>query len=926
MISSKQKRQPGKKPRSSDFAHPPKRQRTPRQANTQNRTTVVESDPPPIDTALNVEVSSTPLEPLFPQIAVATGPAESLSLNDQTPLSLVLRPPTDDCSDSLDGFSSAAPATVALDGSLERPLDVDSISLVSPQPSLLLEPDPLCSLGVPTPAYEVIESTIDPVLQLNLPSKVRHGDTHFVSTPSSKASGSWAVLSGADSHLCRFCGASLAKRDHLLSALGHILGEGFYRKNGMQRKTSAVVPKCRLAPPVAVSQARSEMKKLLQPAAKPAKIEIALPSAPSATSQTQISWVTQHTVLTKATMLLAQQNLPFSHFDSAEFKDFIQTVLAVGRLHYRDFGSYQLRQHIETVYLETKTQVVQHLTNRRGPLHVSIDSCTFNTTKLIFNVLVSDEISEWYIGHATIDHLVAKDYRSMVSVFSTGLKMVENMVQIPLIAPIAPASHQPSCSVLDQLPCMRGMQSELSFELIFSHPVATIVTDGAPVNKKALQTLRTSFPEVIGIICTAHGLNLLVKHLVNKTPWMKSILNQVLEVIKFFRNRTRPRKILAMAHSKQLLLPAPTRFCYAVLSLQSFLAAAQHLKDLASSDLVSPELLKPCQQEWIKLQTDLQRSGGADAEQFQHILSLLRNSALYERAGSLLRILTPVFCLLRLFDKSSPGACGWVVCSVANLRQTLHRLITEEFQRFFESSLAECLMVVNERIRYLCTPPTVLAFFLNPLAIPHMAPEMLDNLWNTASARNSTQVEYAYQLALDCFNDCVSHLPLHINHKITQEYRDFLFYAKNHCIAWGSAQEDFVNRNFFNLQKLRSRLLSSPAVSSSSERAFSALRRIETSDRNRLSERHTEMLAFLNANLRSRSAKTALSWDDFQKVFDSQAAANIARLEDSIDHELDGAPHSEMLGSAEESEDELSELSTHDSDLSLSQFMESPNS
>ena len=135
-----------------------------------------------------------------------------------------------------------------------------------------------------------------------------------------------------------------------------------------------------------------------------------------------------------------------------------------------------------------------------------------------------------------------------------------------------------------------------------------------------------------------------------------------------------------------------------------------------------------------------------------------------------------------------------------------------------------------------------------------------------------------------------------------------------------------MNRNFFNLQKLRSRLLSSPAVSSSSERAFSALRRIETSDRNRLSERHTEMLAFLNANLRSRSAKTALSWDDFQKVFDSQAAANIARLEDSIDHELDGAPHSEMLGSAEESEDELSELSTHDSDLSLSQLMESPTS
>ena len=45
----------------------------------------------------------------------------------------------------------------------------------------------------------------------------------------------------------------------------------------------------------------------------------------------------------------------------------------------------------------------------------------------------------------------------------------------------------------------------------------------------------------------------------------------------------------------------------------------------------------------------------------------------------------------------------------------------------------------------------------------------------------------------------------------------------------------------------------------------------------------------------------------------------------TVEHD-DVLVSSEMLGSAEESEDELSELSTHDSDLSLSQLMESPNS
>ena len=84
--------------------------------------------------------------------------------------------------------------------------------------------------------------------------------------------------------------------------------------------------------------------------------------------------------------------------------------------------------------------------------------------------------------------------------------------------------------------------------------------------------------------------------------------------------------------------------------------------------------------------------------------------------------------------------------------------------------------------------------------------------------------------------------------------------------AWSTHHETQVSSRFPIISKLITRLVSSPAVSSPSERSFSTTRRIEKGDRNRLSEKMTEMLSFINVNMRARIPKVPISWADLEKA------------------------------------------------------------
>ena len=379
-------------------------------------------------------------------------------------------------------------------------------------------------------------------------------------------------------------------------------------------------------------------------------------------------------------ILVSQKFLSFAVFDSPEFGEFMRTALELGKSRYKPITSYNLKKHIESVYAETKVQVNHCLLEGRGSLHFSIDSCTFNTTKNIFNVIAMTSNSEWYIGHAEINHLEKKNTAAISRVFLSAIRMIEELTAMQEAESSAPGLAHPTfpqgTSFWDQIP-HPTQQSSVGSSSFFAHPIATPIVDGPAVNKSALKELARTYPELMSIICTGHGLNLMMKHLVNQTPWMSKVESDVGDIIMFFRNKSRPREILSLSHPYQLKAAPVTRFCYLAITLQSFIRATKSLKQIGSASLTDPPQRSEMQVEWIKLRTDL---SGLDLIQYEKIQQLVGVGNLYERVESLYSILLPIYLLFRLFDKSSPGACSWVFCSLLHLRQVLNAKIRCEFQ------------------------------------------------------------------------------------------------------------------------------------------------------------------------------------------------------------------------------------------------------
>lgn len=158
------------------------------------------------------------------------------------------------------------------------------------------------------------------------------------------------------------------------------------------------------------------------------------------------------------------------------------------------------------------------------------------------------------------------------------------------------------------------------FDNLFQHPIATITVDGTAVKKSALRSLSNTHPHIIGLICCVHSLNLLMKHLVNKVPWMSHTLDESKKIIKFFKNRQRPREILKIEYPKQLSLPPETRFCYSLLALKGLSEASNALKSLARATITENAALSSMKKEWVRLHQDYQSNDKKKLVVIQDIL------------------------------------------------------------------------------------------------------------------------------------------------------------------------------------------------------------------------------------------------------------------------------------------------------------------
>ena len=366
-----------------------------------------------------------------------------------------------------------------------------------------------------------------------------------------------------------------------------------------------------------------------------------------------------------------------------------------------------------------------------------------------------------------------------------------------------------------------------------------------------------------------------------------------------------------MQFQKQLPLPPTTRFCYSFLSLHALSKAANHLQSLGRATITDERSRSEMQNHWAKLHADY---SGQDKKKLLAIQTIIRDETFYSRIESMVTILHPIHSLLRVFDKSAPKACGWLFSALLHLRHVITNRIHTEFNKLSIVGIAEASSVLDERLRYIATPPVVLAFFLNPEAVEATRPELLQGFWKIR--KEKSKAEETLDIASKFYEKVFISSSYSFRTQAEQEFTRFQQYCKESS-PWQPHHEQELTSRFPIISALRSRLASSPMVSSTSERSFSTTRRIEAKDRNRLSEQTTEMLTLINSNMRSRLPKVPLSWNDIEKALYCENGSEeidrlLAEVADNVPIEEDNVPESIVSEPSE--------------DLLIRQLQNSPNS
>jgi hypothetical protein len=128
--------------------------------------------------------------------------------------------------------------------------------------------------------------------------------------------------------------------------------------------------------------------------------------------------------------------------------------------------------------------------------------------------------------------------------------------------------------------------------------VRAVITDNAANMKLAWRLLKDKYPTLITYGCQAHGLNLLIRDIIN-LPLIKKVLGKCMKIIKFFTQKQLPRQWLKNVQlekgGKEIALtkPVETRWGSHLASFESILKNREHLQTLAITfkDNIKPRLL-----------------------------------------------------------------------------------------------------------------------------------------------------------------------------------------------------------------------------------------------------------------------------------------------------------------------------------------------
>lgn len=141
-----------------------------------------------------------------------------------------------------------------------------------------------------------------------------------------------------------------------------------------------------------------------------------------------------------------------------------------------------------------------------------------------------------------------------------GEHIVNFLVKAPLHPPIFYKSINTTGIVQDAENTSEAIIKVL--EDLGPQKFSSVVTDNAPVLKSAWRKIEEKYPNVSAYCCAAHGINLLVKDILQ--PY-ENILTEASSIVKFFNNHHRARALFDEARTthnsgRKLSVAVPTRW------------------------------------------------------------------------------------------------------------------------------------------------------------------------------------------------------------------------------------------------------------------------------------------------------------------------------------------------------------------------------
>ncbi|CAI5464482.1 unnamed protein product [Closterium sp. Yama58-4] len=353
-----------------------------------------------------------------------------------------------------------------------------------------------------------------------------------------------------------------------------------------------------------------------------------------------------------------------------------------------------------------------------------------------------------------------------------------------------------------------------------------VVMDNATNNKNAANKLRVEYPHIFFTNCAAHCLDLML-HDIGNIPAVKRVLAQVHSVVMMIKGSTSVVVLFRELFTKlSLVRPGATRFGTQVIMLDRFLEVKRALRAMVISE------------EWEGVAV-------ARTEEGMEVRKLLLDDVFWDCGTSVLRLMTPVYEVLRAVD-----TWAQVMGQLYGLMLEATVKTTKAAEEAADGSAIKSI-IARRWDAQLHNPLHAIGWLLNPrnqyIEEVRNDPEIRKGMDEVIQARGGDVQQRITLAAQAQFHRGEGRLGSHDARwaATTLVEAGHMTDAEWWFLFGGDVQA---------LQDLAVTSLSQPVTSSEVERYWSALARVQRRDRNRLTAQKMTDVTFVAFTWRARDA------------------------------------------------------------------------